>query len=124
VQEERARARLRRAQEMREDGEYTAAEFAARKHEIGEELAGVRREMAEVQEYLGQAREQEGLWTSLEGFCQEMAGRLRESAGPEHFAQRQRTVQALVDAIDVYPDRFDLSGVFGASFARGASIGR
>ena len=42
-----------------------------------------------------------------------MAGRLRESEGPECFEKRQRTVQALVDAIDVYPDRFDVSGVFG-----------
>jgi site-specific DNA recombinase len=124
AQEERARSRLRGAQEMREDGEYTAAEFAERKAQLTEEIAALRREMAEVQGYLGQARHQEGLWVSLEAFCREMAGRLRESEGPECFPQRQRTVQALVDAIDVHPERFDVEGVFGAALERSASMGR
>jgi hypothetical protein len=98
---------------MREAGETTAAEFAERRAAVEAELDVVRAEMAQVQGYLGQARHQEALWVSLERFCEEMAGRLRGSEGPEHFGQRQRAVQALVDAVDVYPDRFLVSGVFG-----------
>jgi hypothetical protein len=98
---------------MREAGETTAAQFAERRAAVEAELARVRAEIAEVQRSLGAARDQAALWTSLERFCEEMAGRLRASEGPECFAQRQRAVQALVDTIDVYPDRFLVSGVFG-----------
>jgi chromosome segregation ATPase len=98
---------------MREAGETTAAQFVERRAAVEAALAAVRAELAEVQQYLGQVRDQEALWTSLEAFCEEMAGRLRESEAPECFERRQRTVQALVDAVDVYPDRFLVSGVFG-----------
>jgi hypothetical protein len=108
---------------MREAGETTAAQFAERRAAVEAELARVRAEIAEVQRSLGAARDQAALWTSLERFCEEMAGRLRASEGPECFAQRQRAVQALVDTIDVYPDRFLVSGVFGGSFARRALLG-
>ena len=88
---------------MREDGEYTASEFAECKRQLTEQLAAVRAEIADAEGYLGEVRHQEALWVSLESFCREMASRLRESEGAECFGQRQRAVQALVGAIDVYP---------------------
>jgi hypothetical protein len=123
AQEQRLERQRAGVYAMREAGETTAAEFAERRAAIEAELAAVRAEMAEVQGYLGQARDQEALWTSLERFCEEMAGRLRESEGPDRFPQRQRTVQDLVDAADVYPDKFDVHGVFGGSFTRRALLG-
>jgi septal ring factor EnvC (AmiA/AmiB activator) len=124
AQEERLERQRAGVYAMREAGETTHAQFSERRAAVEAELSALRAQIAEVQGYLSQAHGQEGLWTSLEAFCREMAGRLRASERPEHFEHRQRALAALLDAVDVYPDRFDVHGVFGASFARHAQIGR
>jgi hypothetical protein len=85
-------------------GHTTAAEFAARKAAIEGELAAVGTQIAQGRAYLARARDHQALWEGIEAFYADMAQHIRqytEYTGLEHFAQRQRAVQALIDAVDV-----------------------